>query len=113
MKSAKQIYKREHTSGYCLKNFPEADLKLFLTATAEIRAKRRLEQIKESGGDAPYEEVLASLKERDKMDIEREAGPLVYDPENYGYFILDNSNLTEEETIDAIISEIKKRGFND
>jgi CMP/dCMP kinase len=91
------------------KIFPEADFKLFLTATPEVRAGRRLEQLKESGNDVSYEEVLESLKKRDRMDTEREAGPLVSDPKKYGYFILDNSGLSEEETVNEIIEEIKRK----
>lgn len=56
--------------------FPEADLKIYLTATAEERARRRTEQLKQKGEIADYEEVLADVKVRDQRDMEREHSPL-------------------------------------
>lgn len=92
--------------------FPDADFKLFLTAPSEVRAKRRMEQFREYGyTDVSYEQVLEQIKKRDLEDSERNVDPLVKDPEKYGYFILDNSELTEEQTIDVIIKELKKRGL--
>ncbi len=56
--------------------FPDAELKLYITATAEERARRRVGQMDEDGGDADYEEVLANIKERDHRDQTREISPL-------------------------------------
>ena len=55
---------------------PEADLKVYLEATAEERARRRHREIQERGEVADYEEVLAAMRRRDKIDSEREAAPL-------------------------------------
>ena len=56
--------------------FPDADLKIFLTATAEERARRRTMQMKERGEQADYAEILAEIQERDARDIQREHAPL-------------------------------------
>ena len=55
---------------------PEADLKVYLEATAEERARRRHQEIRERGEETDYEEVLAAMRRRDKIDSEREAAPL-------------------------------------
>ncbi len=89
--------------------FPEAALKIYLTARPEIRARRRMEQFVNQERD--LEDELASLKVRDKRDTEREAGPLVDDPEGKGYVVLDNSDLTEKETLDRVFGELKKRSL--
>ena len=56
--------------------FPDADLKIFLTATAEERAKRRTAQMMERGERADYDEILAEIQERDARDTQREYAPL-------------------------------------
>lgn len=89
------------------KVLPKANLKLFLTADPQIRAKRRLAQIEKRGEKEDFKTVLDDIKKRDKQDSKRKIDPLVTNPENYGYTILDNSNLTEEETIEKILSLIK------
>ena len=55
---------------------PEADLKIYLEATVEERARRRYQEILERGEEADYAEVLAAMRRRDKIDSEREAAPL-------------------------------------
>ena len=55
---------------------PEADLKVYLAATAEERAHRRYREILERGEEADYEKVLSAIRRRDKIDSEREAAPL-------------------------------------
>ncbi len=87
--------------------FPEARLKVFLTATAEERAKRRLEQLRMMGVVADFETVLDGVKKRDETDTQRETDPLVKNPQEHGYFVLDNTNLTEAQTLEAIESQIK------
>ena len=86
---------------------PRADLKVFLTASPKIRAQRRLEQIKQRGEKEDFETVLKDVMKRDKQDSEREIDPLVKKPEDFGYFVLDDSNLSETETINTIIAKIK------
>lgn len=90
--------------------FPNADLKIYLTAKVEVRAKRRLEQLHQQGNNTiTFEMVLEDTKIRDNRDTERVISPLVNNPKEYGYFILDNSDLNEEETIQIIIEELKRR----
>ncbi len=89
--------------------FPEAALKIYLTARPEIRARRRMEQFITQERD--LEDELASLKVRDKRDTERAAGPLVDDPEGEGYVVLDNSDITEEETVKRVFEALKKRNL--
>lgn len=91
------------------KIFPDAPLKIFLTARPEVRAKRRYDQM---GGKEnhtiDYERILLDTNERDRKDYERLADPLVKDPENYGYVVLDNSDMTEEETVQAVLDAWQK-----
>ncbi|PKL02300.1 MAG: cytidylate kinase, partial [Synergistetes bacterium HGW-Synergistetes-2] len=56
--------------------FPDADVKIFLTASDEVRAKRRLLELRERGEDVSYEEVLQTIRERDRVDSERSTAPL-------------------------------------
>ncbi len=85
---------------------PSARLKIFLTATPEVRAKRRLEQLKTRGKNLSFEKVLSEVQNRDERDKEREMDPLVSNPKKYGYFVLDNSNLSEEETLNIIEKQV-------
>lgn len=89
------------------KVLPKASLKIFLTAKPEIRAKRRLAQIIKRGEKEDFKKVLDDVTKRDKQDSKRKIDPLVQNPENYGYFLLDNSSLSEKETINAIVAKIK------
>jgi cytidylate kinase len=88
---------------------PEARLKIYLTAAPEIRAKRRLTQFLEQGRQVNYEDVLAEVMERDERDKARETDPLPSNPGELGYFILDDSKMSEEETLGIIKAELKKR----
>ena len=74
--------------------FPQAELKIFLTATPEIRAKRRTDEMIAKGETVNYEEVLANVKERDDRDQNRSESPL---RKAEDAIILDNSNLTPAE----------------
>ena len=87
--------------------FPDAPLKIFLTARVEIRAKRRMEQYLQSGKDLDVE--LEELKKRDTRDTTRSESPLPVDPARLGYSILDNSDMNVEETVEAIRNELKKK----
>lgn len=81
--------------------FPNARCKFFLTASVEVRAKRRFEQLKQEQPSTKYEDVLQSMIDRDKKDTTREVSPLRV-PD--GAIVIDNSNLTVEETVDKILS---------
>ena len=74
--------------------FPDAELKIFVTASAEIRAQRRYDELKAKGEDASFEEILDNVKERDYIDQNREVSPLRKADDA---LLLDNSNLTIEE----------------
>lgn len=89
------------------KVMPKADFKIFLTASPRVRAERRLAQIKKRGEKEEFKKVLANVIKRDKQDSKRKFDPLVENPDHYGYFVLDNTNLSEEQTIDAILQQIK------
>lgn len=94
------------------KVLPSADLKIFLTAKPQIRAKRRLAQIEKRGEKESYEKILEDVVKRDNQDSKRKIDPLVANPENYGYIIVDNSSLSEKETVDLIFEHIKNYDSN-
>ncbi|MDD2560653.1 MAG: (d)CMP kinase [Bacteroidales bacterium] len=74
--------------------FPEAELKIFLTADASVRAKRRYLELKDKGMDASYEEILHNIEMRDKMDLNRKASPLRKADDAIE---LDNGQMSPEE----------------
>lgn len=74
--------------------FPNAELKVFVTASPEVRARRRLEELLAKGEQTTYEEVLANVKKRDYIDSTREESPLRQAPDA---LVLDNSNMTIPE----------------
>ncbi|MBI4220691.1 MAG: (d)CMP kinase [Chloroflexi bacterium] len=78
---------------------PDADLKVFLTAGPETRARRRYEELAGRGETASYDEILESLRERDRRDMEREASPL---RAAKGAHMLNTDALTLEEVASAI-----------
>lgn len=77
--------------------FPDADLKVYLTASLEERAKRRYKELVENGVQTTYEEVLESIEARDKNDMQKEMGALIIAEDA---IIIDNTYLTIEETFD-------------
>ena len=74
--------------------FPNAELKIFLTASPEVRASRRYKELSAKGDTTTYAEVLAAVRERDQRDINRKESPLKQAPDA---LILDNSDLTFDE----------------
>ncbi len=76
--------------------FPNADLKIFMTADAEVRAARRLKQLEESGEKATFEEILKNVQERDYIDSHRAMNPLRMAEDAV---LLDNSNMTVSEEL--------------
>lgn len=87
--------------------FPQAELKVYLTAEPEIRAKRRLAQYERH--EAELAKMLEEIHERDNRDKGRRIDPLPSNPENHGYEIIDNSAMTEEETIETIKKLLQER----
>ena len=85
--------------------FPNADVKIYLDADVEERAKRRFEQNKEKNIECTYEEVLEDMKKRDEGDKNREIGPLKIADDA---IIVDSTNLTQKEVVKKIEKIIKK-----
>lgn len=84
--------------------FPHAELKIFMTARDEVRAKRRFDEMLAKGGNPVYEEVLANLKERDYIDSHRSVSPLRQADDA---FVLDNSDMTMTEELSWIMGVIQ------
>ena len=87
--------------------FPDADLKIFLTADAEERARRRYKERVERGENADFDEILKYVNERDLYDMNREIAPLRPAP---GCVILDSTKMTIEEVTDVIVSLARELG---
>lgn len=85
--------------------FPNADLKIYLDASEEIRAQRRYKENQEKGIDMTYEEVLENVKMRDYNDMNKKVGAL---KKAEDAIVIDSTNLTIEEVTDKVIKEIKK-----
>lgn len=86
--------------------FPDAELKIFLTASPETRALRRFNELKEKGEEITYEEVLANIKERDERDSNRSQSPVRKADDAIE---LDNSNLTVEEQLQWAFDMFNKK----
>lgn len=86
--------------------FPNADVKLFLDCSLEVRAQRRYKQNIERGLNTPYEEVLNALIERHKLETEREIAPFVQ-AEDAIY--LDSSDMSVEEETEAVLKIIEEQ----
>ena len=86
--------------------FPNADVKIYLDATPEERARRRILQNKEKGINITYEEVLENIKDRDKRDSTRKVAPLKR-AEDAIY--VDSTNLNIEQVVDKIIKIIEEK----
>ncbi len=80
--------------------FPDAELKIFMTASAEIRAERRFLEMQEKSTDITFDEVLKNVEERDKIDSTREDSPLIV-AENA--VMIDNSNLSKDQQFNMIL----------
>ncbi|EDP70064.1 cytidylate kinase [Flavobacteriales bacterium ALC-1] len=81
--------------------FPDAELKIFMTASAKTRAKRRYNELIERGHDLSYEDVLENVTTRDRIDSTREDSPLIKAEDAVE---IDNSDLTIEEQLDRILN---------
>ena len=85
--------------------FPQAELKIFVTASAETRALRRCEELTAKGADVSYESVLENVKKRDHIDQNRTESPLVKAEEAV---LLDNSNLSIEQQDEWLYNRYKE-----
>ena len=86
--------------------FPDAELKLFMTASPSVRAQRRLEELKAKGLQVSFEEILQNIEERDRIDSNRKESPLRKADDA---LLLDNSNLTREEQLQWVLDKVKER----
>ena len=86
--------------------FPEAELKLFVTASVEIRAQRRFDELKAKGEKVSYEEILENVQERDYIDSNRKASPL---KKAEDAMVLDNSHMTREEQLVWVIGKVQEK----
>jgi len=80
--------------------FPDAELKIFMTASAATRAQRRFDELVQKGDSVTYEEVLKNVEERDYIDTHRDDSPLVMAEDAVE---IDNSYLSREEQFDAVL----------
>nr|WP_320059703.1 (d)CMP kinase [uncultured Bacteroides sp.] len=85
--------------------FPDAELKIFVTASAEIRAQRRYDELKAKGQDASFEEILKNVRERDFIDQNREISPLRKADDA---ILLDNSKMTIQQQQVWLIEQFNK-----
>lgn len=85
--------------------FPQAELKIFVTASAEVRAQRRYDELKEKGENVTFEEILKNVQERDYIDSHREVAPL---RQAEDALVLDNSNMTREEQNQWLLDAYRK-----
>ena len=86
--------------------FPNAEVKFFLTASPEIRAQRRFDELKAKGEEVSFEEVYSNLAMRDELDSSRAESPLI---QTADAIVLDNSNLTEEEQLSYALNFVKNK----
>ena len=86
--------------------FPDADLKLFMTASAETRAQRRYDELLAKGDVVSFEEILQNVQERDYIDTHRDDSPLVIAEDAIE---IDNSYLTREEQLAVVIELIAEK----
>ena len=84
--------------------FPDAELKIFVTASAEVRAQRRYDELQAKGMPADYEDILKNVQERDYIDSHREVSPLRQAPDA---ILLDNSNMTIPEQQAWLINQFR------
>ena len=86
--------------------FPDAELKVFLTARPEVRAERRYKQLKEKGIDANLRALSRDLEERDERDAKRAVAPLVPAPDSQ---VLDSTRLSIDEVVERILQLYRER----
>ena len=86
--------------------FPDAELKLFVTASPEIRAQRRFDELSAKGEMVSYNEILQNVQERDHIDSTREASPLRKADDA---LVLDNSAMTPGEQMEWVIERVNER----
>lgn len=86
--------------------FPDAELKIFVTASAEVRAQRRYDELKAKGESCRYEDILENVKQRDYLDSTRKISPL---RQAEDAIVLDNTHMTIQEQQMWLLEEYKKK----
>lgn len=86
--------------------FPDAELKIFVTASAEVRAQRRYDELQAKGMPADYDDILKNVQERDYIDSHREVSPLRQADDA---LLLDNSHMTIEEQDEWLMKAYEQR----
>ncbi len=86
--------------------FPDAELKIFMTASPEVRAQRRYKELKAKGENVNFDEVLQNVIKRDKIDSTRATSPLI---KTNDAIVLDNSNLSREEQFKKVLEWAKEK----
>jgi cytidylate kinase len=85
--------------------FTDAPVKIFLTASAEERAKRRFLQLQEKGVEADIEVILSDIQERDERDMNREVAPLKPAIDS---LVVESTNMSIEQVLDVVMTELKR-----
>ena len=88
--------------------FPHAELKIFVTASAEVRAQRRFDELKGKGMEADYDDILKNVQERDYIDSHREVSPLKQAPDA---ILLDNSHMTIAEQKEWLMQRFREHAL--
>lgn len=85
--------------------YPDAELKIFMTASPQIRAQRRYDELTVKGMDVSFDEILKNVEERDFIDQNREVSPLKIAPDA---IVLDNGNMSREEQLDWVLTKVNE-----
>ena len=85
--------------------FPDAELKIFVTASAKVRAQRRYDELKQKGMPADFDEILKNVEERDYIDSHREVSPL---RQAEDAILLDNSDMTIQQQNEWLMQQVEK-----
>lgn len=86
--------------------FPDAELKIFVTASSKVRAQRRYDELQQKGMPADFDEILRNVEERDYIDSHREVSPL---RQAEDALLLDNSNMTIPEQNEWLMARVQER----
>ena len=85
--------------------FPDAELKIFMTASEQVRAERRYNELQSKGDNTSFAEVLANIQHRDHIDTTRKESPLKKADDA---IVIDNTHLTIDQQVEKILSLVNK-----
>ena len=88
--------------------FPDAEVKFFLTARSDVRARRRFDELTAKGQSVTFEDTLADVARRDAQDTSRAVAPLKQAPDAT---LIDNSDIGIEETVARMVERVRQRGI--